>query len=362
MKKVFVSGCYDILHGGHIEFFSQAKALGDYLTVCFAGDKSLLLHKNKKSSLPEEHKKKLLESLSMVDEVVIGDYLEELGLDFKEHFLKTKPNILAVTEDDKYGEVKQKLCQQIGAEYIVLPKTLNFEKISTTEIINYIKAPAEIPLRVDFAGGWLDVPKFSRPGTYIVNCTITPTVSINKWEYEMGAGLGGSAAYAIMTGKNGINSELDLGVGWQDPAAILETGLCIFRSGLKPILDFKINPEFLEGKMALLWTGKNHATPDNVDLKRDFNKIAKAAEIARAACNPNNPDLNKLAEAINLSYEVQIDEGMETLPSMGEIAKKYSGGGHGGYALYLFDNIEKRDKFLQQEKTLKIEPFIRNWE
>jgi cytidyltransferase-like protein len=29
MKKVFVSGCFDILHGGHIEFFSQAKALGD---------------------------------------------------------------------------------------------------------------------------------------------------------------------------------------------------------------------------------------------------------------------------------------------------------------------------------------------
>jgi len=138
-KKVFVSGCYDILHGGHIEFFNQAKGLGDYLIVCFAGDKSLELHKNKKASIPEIHKKKILESLRMVDEVVIGDYLDELGLDFKQHFLKIKPDILAVTEDDKYGEQKIALCNQINAQYIILPKTLDFDKISTSEIIKHIR-------------------------------------------------------------------------------------------------------------------------------------------------------------------------------------------------------------------------------
>ena len=106
-KKIFVSGCFDILHGGHIEFFNQAKSLGDYLIVCFAGDKSLELHKHKKPSLPETHKKKILESLRMVDKVVIGDYLDEIGLDFKQHFLKIKPDILAVTEDDKYGKQKR---------------------------------------------------------------------------------------------------------------------------------------------------------------------------------------------------------------------------------------------------------------
>lgn len=139
MKKVFVSGCYDILHGGHIEFFNQAKALGDYLIVSFAGDKSLELHKHKKTSIPEAHKRKILESLRMVDEVVMGDYLDELGMDFKEHFLRIKPDILAVTEDDKYGEQKIALCKEIGAEYIILPKNLDFDKISTTEIIKNIK-------------------------------------------------------------------------------------------------------------------------------------------------------------------------------------------------------------------------------
>ena len=139
MKKVFVSGCYDILHGGHIEFFNQARALGDYLIVCFAGDKSLEIHKHKKSSIPEAHKKKVLESLRMVDEVVIGDYLDELGLDFKQHFLRIRPDILAVTEDDKYGEQKTKLCEEIGAKYVVLPKNLDFDKISTSEIIKNIR-------------------------------------------------------------------------------------------------------------------------------------------------------------------------------------------------------------------------------
>lgn len=361
MKKVFVSGCYDILHGGHIEFFNQAKALGDYLIVSFASDKTLEIYKNKKSSLPESHKRKILESLRMVDEVVMGGADEELGLDFKKHFLRIKPDILAVTEDDKFGEQKIKLCEEIGAEYMILPKTLNFEKISTTEIINYIKAPTEIALRVDFAGGWLDVPKFSKENSYIVNCTISPTVSLNKWDYEVGSGLGGSAAYAILTGKNSIQSELDLGVGWQDPAVILETGLCVWKSGVKPILDFKTNSDFLIGKMALLWTGKNHTTYNNVDIKRDYEIIKKASQLAREAVNPLNIDYGKLCEAVNISYKVQIDEGMNALPNYNELAKKYSGGGHGGYALYLFKDENDRNNFLEKENTLKIEPYTKNY-
>lgn len=361
MKKVFVSGCYDILHGGHIEFFNQAKALGDYLIVCFAGDASLELHKHKKSSLPEAHKIRLLQSLSMVDEVVVGNYLEELGLDFKEHFLRIKPDILVVTGDDKYASQKIALCQEIEAQYIVLPKTLNFEKISTTEIINYIKAPSEIALRVDFAGGWLDVPKFSKDNAYIVNCTITPSVSLKKWDYEMGGGLGGSAAYAVLTGKNSIESELDLGVGWQDPAVILETGLCVWKSGLKPELEFKSNPYFLKGKMALLWTGKNHTTYNNVDVARDFNLIVRAGKLAREAVNPLDFNYEKLCEAVNLSYQVQLGEDMIPLPEAGEVAKKYSGGGHGGYALYLFKDDVDRETFLNYENTIKIEPFIREY-
>lgn len=139
MKKVFVSGCYDILHGGHIEFFNQAKSLGDYLIVSFASDEVLEKYKHKKSSLPEAHKRKILESLRMVDEVVMGNNTIDIGLDFKEHFLRISPNILAVTEDDRFGEQKIALCKSIDAEYMVLPKNLDFNKTSTSEIIKKIK-------------------------------------------------------------------------------------------------------------------------------------------------------------------------------------------------------------------------------
>ena len=135
MKKVFISGCYDILHAGHIQFFKEARALGNHLTVCFASDKVLWEHKKRRSSLPQDHKLALMTALDMVDQVVIGD-CNELGLDFKEHFIKIKPDVLAVTEDDQYADAKQALCNQVGAEYVVLPKTPpQFTPVSTSSIV-----------------------------------------------------------------------------------------------------------------------------------------------------------------------------------------------------------------------------------
>ena len=56
MKKIFVSGCYDILHAGHLQFFEEARALGDHLTVSFASSEVLWFHKRRKPSIPDEHK------------------------------------------------------------------------------------------------------------------------------------------------------------------------------------------------------------------------------------------------------------------------------------------------------------------
>ena len=121
MKKVFVSGCYDIIHAGHIQFFSE-RALGDHLTVCFASDLVLWNHKERRSSLPQEHKLALLRNLIMVDHAVIGEN-ESHGLDFQDHFRRIKPDILAVTEDDQYADLKKALCAEIGASYIRLQDT-----------------------------------------------------------------------------------------------------------------------------------------------------------------------------------------------------------------------------------------------
>ena len=358
MIRVFVSGCYDILHAGHVQFFREARALGDHLTVCFASNDVLWLHKQRRSSLPDEHKRVLIASLEMVDEVVIGNGQEE-GIDFREHFLRLRPQVLAVTEDDKYGPLKRALCAEVGARYVVMPKTPpQFPPISTTQIVRFIRAPEVAPLRVDFGGGWLDVPRLARAGAYIVNCAISPTVSLRAWPFERNAGLGGSGAWALLNGKDGVGAELDLGVGWQDPAVIAETGLCVWRSGPRPDLEVKTRGEFLQGRMALLWTGATHDTPGIVHGQRDYDAIVRAGATAREAVWRN--DLAGLAAAVRQSYAVQQAEGMDPLPAdfPGALGWKYCGGGFGGYAVYLFADRAARDAACTRPNVRPIEPYV----
>jgi cytidyltransferase-like protein len=359
MKKVFVSGCYDILHAGHVQFFEDARALGDHLTVCFASDPVLLLTKKRPPSIPEDNKRVLIGSLRCVDEVVSSSDLDPV-FDFKTHLSRLRPDILAVTEDDKNIERKQAFCAERGIRLVVLPKRNDVTGVSTTSILSSIKKIESVPLRVDFAGGWLDVPKFARPGSYIVNCTISPLVSLDQWPYHQNAGLGGSAAYAILQAKNGVRAEIDQGVGWQDPAVIEETGLCVWRSGERPVLDIKINPDWLAGRMMILWTGKQRAANDQAMRPRDFDRLAVAGALAREAVY--HRDVMKLAKAVSLNYEVQKDEGMDSLPEIDRaLGKKYLGAGHGGYALYLFEKPEHRAAALADFKEASlIEPYIKD--
>ena len=370
MIRVFVSGCYDIIHAGHVQFFREARALGDHLTVSFASSEVLWIHKQRRSSLPDEHKQALIQALGCVDDVVIGRGHEE-GIDFREDFLRIRPHILAVTEDDKYTELKKALCAEVGAKYVRLPKTPpQFAPISTTEIVRWIKAPQEAPLRVDFGGGWLDVPRYARPGAFVVNCAISPTVSLRGWGYERNAGLGGSGAWALLNGKSGVSAELDLGVGWQDPAVIAETGLCVWRSGPRPELEVKTSGEMLRGRMAIYWTGAHHDTPANADNSRDYDAIERAGKIGRDAVWKN--DLPLLAECVRVSYAMQLGEGMKPLPGdeaagaegaalLGDVrplAWKYCGGGHGGYAVYLCASAADRDRLCSRPGFRAIEPYL----
>jgi cytidyltransferase-like protein len=370
MIRVFVSGCYDIVHAGHVQFFREARAQGDHLTVSFASAEVLWFHKQRRSSLPDEHKQALIAALECVDEVVIGRGLEE-GIDFREDFLRIRPQILAVTDDDKYTDLKKALCAEVGAKYVKLPKTPpQFAPISTSDIVRWIRAPQEAPLRVDFGGGWLDVPRFARAGAYVVNCAISPTVSLRAWPYERNAGLGGSGAWALLNGKNGVTAELDLGVGWQDPAIVAETGLCVWKSGARPELEVKTSGDMLRGRMAIYWTGIAHDTPGNVGKARDFDAIERAGALARAAVWAN--DLRGLAEAVKVSYAMQRGEGMAALPgdpdagetgavALGGIRPlgwKYCGGGHGGYAVYLCATTMERDALCGRPGFRAVEPYL----
>ena len=76
------------------------------------------------------------------------------GLDFLPDFKRVQPDFLVVTTDDKYGDIKRKLCADAswGCQYVVLEKTppVVTPPVSTTSILSGIRAPRQCPLRVDF--------------------------------------------------------------------------------------------------------------------------------------------------------------------------------------------------------------------
>ena len=70
-----------------------------------------------------------------------------------------------------------------------------------------------------------------------------------------------------------------------------------------------------------------------------------------------------LAVGVQMSYQLQLEEGMQPLPDIGaQLARKYCGGGHGGYALYLYENEAQRDAAVDAcEDMYPVEPYCRTF-
>ena len=94
MKKVFVSGAFNVLHAGHIRFFEDARALGDYLVVSYPPADLLWKIYDKKSVLEDADKMAVISALSMVDEVVLSTD-EDAALSFKSAFAAVQPQVFS---------------------------------------------------------------------------------------------------------------------------------------------------------------------------------------------------------------------------------------------------------------------------
>ena len=69
-QRVLVTGGFDPLHSGHIEYFKSAKALGDELIVGLNSD-AWLTRKKGKAFMPMSERKAIVEALSVVDPLLI---------------------------------------------------------------------------------------------------------------------------------------------------------------------------------------------------------------------------------------------------------------------------------------------------
>jgi rfaE bifunctional protein nucleotidyltransferase chain/domain len=73
-RLVATGGCFDLLHRGHVELLSQARALGDALVVCLNSDDSVRRAKGPARPLVvQDDRARVLEALGCVDGVQIFD-------------------------------------------------------------------------------------------------------------------------------------------------------------------------------------------------------------------------------------------------------------------------------------------------
>lgn len=115
VKVVAASGGMDPLHAGHVEYLEKAKKLGDKLIVILNRDEWLL---NKKGYffMPYWERKKVLEALECVDEVVPAIDNDQSVC---ETLRQLKPDVFAKGGDRRVDEVPEtKICKELGIEIV----------------------------------------------------------------------------------------------------------------------------------------------------------------------------------------------------------------------------------------------------
>jgi len=80
MKIVLVTGGFDPLHIGHISYFKEAKALGDYLVVGINSD-AWLTRKKGRPFMPAKDREAIINALADVDNVIQFDDSDDTACD-----------------------------------------------------------------------------------------------------------------------------------------------------------------------------------------------------------------------------------------------------------------------------------------
>ena len=127
MIRVLASGCFDVLHFGHLEHLREARAMGDYLIVALTEDAFV----NKGPGRPINHwpeRAELLRELRCVDEVISARNSVEA-------IRATRPTIFVKGIDyalgDRFTEDVEGACKETGAEL----RFTSSAKRSATDII-----------------------------------------------------------------------------------------------------------------------------------------------------------------------------------------------------------------------------------
>ncbi len=175
MPRVLVSGCFDMLHSGHIAFLKEAARYGD-LYVALGSDRTVYELKGRLPVNNQDERLFMMQSVSGVKQAFIA---QGSGmLDFEQEMREIQPDVFVVNEDGNIP-AKRELCESLGVKYVVLKREpyADLPARSTTAL----RTMNQMPYRIDMAGGWLDQPFVSKfhPGA-VITISIWPTIEFNE--------------------------------------------------------------------------------------------------------------------------------------------------------------------------------------
>lgn len=369
MKKVFVSGCYDLLHSGHIEFFRQAAQYGD-LYVGIGSDATILQYKNRKTLYPEQERLFMVQSIKYVKEAYIN---KGSGvMDFVPTVEMLKPDRFVVNTDGS-SEEKRRFCEERNIEYIVLERT-PAKGLNARSSTNIKAEMCEIPTRLDLAGTWIDQPYVScyAPG-WALTISLLPNFEIKErcglststrkqiqkiWPIKLPDMDAEILAKLVFCFENDPERSDGIISGAQDAIGICIPGLCrhhynarFWPDKIEQCKDEKILC-WLENHLCLvpMFPRKNGCSVvENKDITETKVKaLAKAADDCWEAIM--RTDLKAFAAGYRASFEAQIS----MFPAMiqpgvqdyinhysamdGVLAWKMPGAGGGGYLALVIEN------------------------
>ena len=370
-KKVFVSGCYDLLHSGHVEFFRQAAEYGD-LYVGIGSDNTILKYKNHQTVYKEQERLFMVKSIRYVKDAFIN---QGSGImDFVPTIDIVKPDILVVNEDGSNDD-KRRFCQEHGIEYVVLKRT-PAEGLEARSSTSLKSATCSIPTRLDLAGTWIDQPYVScfSPG-WAITISLEPTFEVRDrcglststrnmikkiWPIKIPDMQPEMLAKLVFCFENDPERSDGIISGAQDAIGICIPGLCrhFYNGRYWPERIEQVNDEsilaWLESHLCLIPIEPRKPGCSVVEGK-DVTE-AKVKNLANAADDCWNAikqcDLTEFANAYNASFAAQV----AMFPAMirdnvqkhideyvnqpGVMALKMPGAGGGGYlALVVEDSM-----------------------
>lgn len=369
-KKVFVSGCYDMLHSGHVAFFKEASQYGD-LYVGIGSDATIENLKSRKTVCSEQERLYMVKAIRYVTDAYINR--GHGMMDFVDTVEMVRPDIFVVNEDGS-TEAKRQFCAERNIEYVVLKRVpdAGLEVRSTTSIRNTVRC--QLPYRLDLAGTWIDQPYVSCFGAgWALTISLEPTIEFMEragmststrnaakkiWPYQLPNDNSETLAKLLFCFENDPARQGHVS-GAQDAIGICMPGLN------RHYYDNNYWPERIEScqdEATLVWLESHICLIPMFPRREGVSVVAgkqvsaegvKRLSVAADACwvAIMNKDIKAFASAFQASFEAQI----AMFPSMMQpgvqeyidiyrsqaMAWKMAGAGGGGYLALVYENEGK---------------------